>query len=183
MAPSRTTERRREHGPLEIYPQGDTDIIHTRLIDAPRNVVFAALTNEALFEQWFVPEGCVLESVGLEAKPGGYWSYVMRNPDGSISAMKGEILELDSPSLLVLHFPGDKQGGDAIAHSMHVKYVFSDEAGKTRFHETLSCATKEVRDATLDADFDPWLRHIYERLAALLPEFERHLNEDASTRS
>ena len=59
----------------------DREIVVTRLIDAPRELVFAAFTQREHVEQWWVPSGTTFHEYNVA--PGGLWRYTQPGPNGA----------------------------------------------------------------------------------------------------
>jgi uncharacterized protein YndB with AHSA1/START domain len=63
----------------------DTDpcsIIGSRLLHAPRELVFSAFTDPRHLAQWWGPNGFTTTTHSFEFRPGGVWRFVMHGPDG-----------------------------------------------------------------------------------------------------
>jgi uncharacterized protein YndB with AHSA1/START domain len=60
----------------------DREIVVTRLLDAPRDLVWAALTDPAHLVQWWGPEGFTNTFHEIDIRPGGVWRFIMHGPDG-----------------------------------------------------------------------------------------------------
>jgi uncharacterized protein YndB with AHSA1/START domain len=54
----------------------------TRMIEAPRDVVFDAWTSNEHLEQWWGPNGFTLTTDEIDVRPGGRWVFTMHGPDG-----------------------------------------------------------------------------------------------------
>lgn len=52
-------------------PDPDLDLTISRLIKAPRSVIWSAWTDPARFEQWWVPAPARCKVVDMDLKPGG----------------------------------------------------------------------------------------------------------------
>ena len=62
----------------------DTEVVITRVVNAPRRLVFQAWTTPAHLQQWLLgPEGWTMPICELDLRPGGAWRYVWRRADGS----------------------------------------------------------------------------------------------------
>jgi uncharacterized protein YndB with AHSA1/START domain len=61
----------------------------SRVFDAPRRLVFDALTKPELFKRWFGPQGWSLAVYETDLKVGGAWRSVLRGPDGREMEMRG----------------------------------------------------------------------------------------------
>lgn len=72
-----------------------------RLIEAPRELVFAAWTDTAGLARWFAPRGCTIEYRRLEIRPGGRFHSCIRSPEGHECWCVGDYLEVVPPERLV----------------------------------------------------------------------------------
>jgi uncharacterized protein YndB with AHSA1/START domain len=61
----------------------DREIVVTRLIDAPRELVFDAFTHPAHVSRWWGPHGFTTTTQSMDVRPGGAWTFVMHGPDGT----------------------------------------------------------------------------------------------------
>ncbi|MFD1824156.1 SRPBCC family protein [Mumia zhuanghuii] len=61
----------------------DREIVITRVIDAPRELVFEAFTEVRHLSQWWGPEGFTTTTRSFEFRVGGEWDFVMHGPDGT----------------------------------------------------------------------------------------------------
>jgi uncharacterized protein YndB with AHSA1/START domain len=60
----------------------DRMISITRMIEAPRDVVFDAFMSNEHLEQWWGPNGFTLTTDEIDVRPGGRWVFTMHGPDG-----------------------------------------------------------------------------------------------------
>ena len=56
-----------------------------RVFDAPRDHVFATMTDPELIPEWWGPNGVTTVVDQMDFRPGGSWRFVMRHSDGSES--------------------------------------------------------------------------------------------------
>src|SRR5215208_4756105 len=61
----------------------DREIVISRVIDAPRELVFEAFTEVRHLSQWWGPEGFTTTTRSFEFREGGAWDFVMHAPDGT----------------------------------------------------------------------------------------------------
>lgn len=61
----------------------DREIVISRLVEAPRDVVFEAFTEERHVSQWWGPTGFTTTTRAFEFREGGRWDYTMHAPDGT----------------------------------------------------------------------------------------------------
>lgn len=57
-------------------------IIGTRVLDAPRDLVFSCFTDPKHLSQWWGPDGFTTTTSAFDFRPGGVWRFVMHGPDG-----------------------------------------------------------------------------------------------------
>lgn len=58
-----------------------TQIVITRVVNAPRELVFEAWTSAAHLDRWFGPAGFKTETESFEFKVGGSWRFTMTHPE------------------------------------------------------------------------------------------------------
>lgn len=73
------------------------DLVWERTFDAPRDRVWAALTDPERIPHWWGPHGTVAKVVAMDVRPGGEWRYVSQAPDRDDVPFMGEYLEVDPP--------------------------------------------------------------------------------------
>ncbi len=61
----------------------DREIVISRVIDAPRELVFEAFTEVRHLSQWWGPDGFTTTTHAFEFRVGGVWEFVMHGPDGT----------------------------------------------------------------------------------------------------
>ena len=72
-------------GNLKLTTHGDREIVITRAFDAPRKLVFDALTKPKLVKRWLLgPDGWSMPVCEIDLKVGGKYRYVwQRDKDGT----------------------------------------------------------------------------------------------------
>jgi len=112
--------------PTTTSNTADREIVTTRLIDAPRELVFEAFTDPKHVGHWFGPEGFVTTTRSMDVRPGGKWIFVMRGPDGTDWPNVVTYQEVVPPSRLsYLH------GDDKEPDMFRTTVTFDDAGGKT----------------------------------------------------
>jgi uncharacterized protein YndB with AHSA1/START domain len=104
----------------------DREIVVTRLIDAPREIVFAAFTEREHIEQWWAPRGATTHE--MDVKPGGTWRYSQPARDGSLNPFKIKFIELDKPARLVYDYGTDAENAP---DPVRTTVTFEEQDGKT----------------------------------------------------
>ena len=80
----------------------DREFIHSRLIDAPREQVFAAFANGVRLARWWGPNGFTSTFDVFEFRPDGAWRFVMHRPDGTAYPNENRFTDIVAPERIVL---------------------------------------------------------------------------------
>lgn len=157
-------------GSFKVTTPSTQEICMTRLFDAPRQLVFDAMTQPEHVKQWWgnLGEGYSVPVCEIDLRPGGAWRFVNRHPQGE-AAFYGEYKEITPPSRLVFSeifepFP------DSVSI---VTAVFSEENGKTRLTATVRYPSEEVRDMVLSTGMADGASKSYDRLEDLVGRLQK----------
>lgn len=107
----------------------DREIIITRLINSPREVVWEAWTNPEHLIKWWGPKGFTNTFKEISVKPGGVWLFIMHGPDGTDYLNKVVYDEVIQPEKLV-YTHGD--GSDDHSNDFQSTVTFEEDNGKTK---------------------------------------------------
>jgi uncharacterized protein YndB with AHSA1/START domain len=154
----------------EVTTPSDQEIRLTRLFDAPRQLVFEAMTRPEHVKRWWgcLGDGYSVPVCEIDLRQGGAWRFVNRHPQGE-AAFHGEYLEITPPSRLVFteifeEFP------DTVSV---VTAEFTEERGKTRLTVTVRYPSLQVRDAVIASGMSRGAGISYDRLEDLVAELQR----------
>ena len=148
----------------------DREIVLTRLFDAPRPLVFDAMTKPEHVRRWWgiLDDEHSVPVCEIDLRPGGAWRFVGRGPQGDFPAFYGTYREIAPPERLVYTeffepYPGE---GSLITT------VFTEEHGKTRMTVTCLYSSKDVRDMVLGTGMSKGAGLSYDRLEDLVRELQ-----------
>jgi uncharacterized protein YndB with AHSA1/START domain len=154
---------------FNVSTPSDREIRLTRLFDAPRHLVFEAMTRPEHVRRWWgrLGEGYSVPVCEIDLRPGGAWRFVNRHPKGE-AVFYGVYREIVPPERLVFTeiyepFPD--------AESV-VTAVFSEEGGKTRFTATVVYPSVDVRDTVIKSGMAKGAGISYDRLEDLVAELK-----------
>jgi len=85
----------------------DREIVLVRVLDAPRDAVFAAWTDPDAFCQWFGPDGFTCTVREMDVHPGGRARFDMVAPDGTAYTNRFDYLEVVPSERLVMDHGSD----------------------------------------------------------------------------
>jgi uncharacterized protein YndB with AHSA1/START domain len=151
-------------GTLTVTTPSDREVMMTRVFDAPRELVFEALTNPELLKRWFGPHGWTLTTCEVDLRVGGAWRYVLHGPDDRSMGMGGVFREITPGHGTVHTEVFDDYPGESL-----VTITLTEQDGRTTLTGTVMCESKEVRDAVLASGMEHGAAETYDRLADLLP--------------
>jgi uncharacterized protein YndB with AHSA1/START domain len=157
-------------GTLKVTTPSDREIAMTRDFDAPRRLVFEALTTPALLKRWFSgPPGWTLAACDVDLRVGGAYRYVWRKDGGTEMGMGGVFLEILPPERIVAteRFDQSWYPGDAV-----VTQTLAEEGGKTTLTLIVRYESKEARDGVLKSGASQGVQYGYDRLAEFLRSLE-----------
>jgi uncharacterized protein YndB with AHSA1/START domain len=101
----------------------DCEIITSRLVDAPRELVWRMYTEAEHVAQWWGPNGFTNTIHAMDVRPGGAWRLTMHGPDGTDYLNESVYTEVVPPARLVF----DHRSG----HRFLMTITFEDREGKT----------------------------------------------------
>jgi len=78
---------------LVVTLPSDTEILQTRVFDAPPALVYKAFTDPTLIPKWWGPRGVTTEVDEMDVRVGGKWRFVQHGSDGDF-AFRGEYREI-----------------------------------------------------------------------------------------
>jgi uncharacterized protein YndB with AHSA1/START domain len=111
-------------GTHSAEPASDRDILSTRLLNAPRELVFKAWTDPAHLVHWWGPKGFTNTFHEFDPRPGGVWRFIMHGPDGTDYKNRSVFVEVVKPERIVF----DHESGPKFQATV----TFAEEGGKTR---------------------------------------------------
>ena len=145
----------------------ERELVVTRIIDAPRDIVFSAWADPKQAAQWWGPQGFATISCEMDVRPGGAYRACMRSPEGTRHCRRGIYREVVKPERLVFTFAWEDASGNP-GHETVVTVTFDDVGGRTGL--TLHQAMFETESAR-DAHHGGWsscLKRFAEYLATVL---------------
>jgi uncharacterized protein YndB with AHSA1/START domain len=156
------------------------EFVITRVLEAPRELVFRAWTDPGHMARWWGPRGftCTCE---IDPRPGGAYRLVMRSEDGIEYPISGVFREIVEPERLVMTMdptghPAEwhdlvnpNRGDDANpAGQLITTATFEDVGGKTRLTVRTRFESDAIRDAMLKMGMTEGWSQSLERLEELV---------------
>ena len=82
-------------------PDPRLDLVLERIVDVPRELVWAAWTTPEHLKKWFAPAPLTTVDCEIDLRPGGIFRALMRSPDGQEYPCRGCYLEIVENEKLV----------------------------------------------------------------------------------
>lgn len=117
----------------EIKAADDRELVITRLIDAPRELVYRCWTDAELLKKWFAPSPWTTPEAKLDVRAGGANRIVMRSPEGEDYPNLGVYLEVVPNEKLVFTDAFTDAWAPSDKPFMVVTITFEDVGAKTRY--------------------------------------------------
>ncbi len=145
----------------------DRELILTRLIDAPRALLFRCWTEPDLIKRWFVPAPWTIAHAEVDLRPGGRSLIVMRDPDGNEFPNPGIYLEVVKDEKLVFTDAYVSAWQPSEKPFMTGIVTFEDDGGKTRYTARALHWNEEDRKTHEEMGFHEGWGKCADQLAAL----------------
>jgi uncharacterized protein YndB with AHSA1/START domain len=165
----------RNTGMLQVATPSELEIAMTRVFDAPRHLVFQALTQPELIQQWMLgPPGWTMPVCEVDLRVGGAYRFLWRNVDGTEMGTRGIHREIVVPERIVCteRFDQAWYPGEALITNFLV-----ERDGKTTLTLTVRYQSQEARDMALKSGMEQGVGAGYDRMAALLAAMEPSAKE------
>jgi len=151
---------------LTVTTPSDTEVVLTRVFNAPRTLVFDAHTKPEHVKRWFGLRGSTVPVCDIDFRVGGAYRFVLREADGSEMPIRGIYREIVAPERLVyteIFEQFEEIGGVPL-----VNITLEERDGKTTLTSTTLYDSKEIRDAVIGSGMEEGAAETYDRLAELL---------------
>ncbi|MBS1565234.1 MAG: SRPBCC domain-containing protein [Bacteroidetes bacterium] len=121
------------------FRQEDNELIYTKLLDAPRELVWEVWTKAEHLKEWWGPEGFTLTHKSLKLAPGSKWQFIMHGM-GQDWDNQIEYTEVVKPSLLAYRHSNPANED----MSFTVRVIFETVNGKTLLTMRSIFKSKEI---------------------------------------
>jgi uncharacterized protein YndB with AHSA1/START domain len=147
-----------------VTTPADREIRIERVFDAPRDRVFAAITDPALIPEWWGPRSTTAVVEEMDVRTGGRWRFLVTDSDGQKTAFRGAYREVTSPERIVQTFEWEGMPGHVSVETA----TFEDLGDRTRVTTVSVFHTTEERDGMLASGMEGGMQETYQRLDELL---------------
>jgi uncharacterized protein YndB with AHSA1/START domain len=153
-------------GTFRVTTPTEREIAMTRVFDAPRRLVFDALTKPELVKRWLLgPPGWSMPVCEIDLRVGGAYRYVWRHTNGKEMGMGGVYREIVPQERLVCTELFDEAWypGESL-----ITTTLVEQGGRTTLTTTILYVSQDARDGVLKSGMESGVAESYDRLAELL---------------
>ena len=151
-------------------PADQPTIVISRMFDAPRELIWQAMTRPEHLRHWWGPHGSTNPEYEMDVRVGGKWRIVQRFPDGREFVFKGEYREIEPPEKIVQTFGMEGMfEGSEMVESMTLTAL----GDRTLLKVTSAAKSIEDRDGMLASGMSGGANATYERLATYLKQMPK----------
>ena len=155
---------------FKVTTPSDREIVMTRLFDAPRDLVFEAMTKPEHVRKWWgnLDDRYSMLVCDIDLRPGGAWRFVGKHPGGEV-AFRGVYREIAPPDRLVfteIYEPYPDVESVITA-------IFSEENGKTRLTSTCVYPSLDVRNMVINSGMEKGAAISYDRLEEVAQSLQK----------
>jgi uncharacterized protein YndB with AHSA1/START domain len=148
---------------VKVSTPSEREIRSERILNAPRERVWKALTDPALVAQWW-GRGNKLLVERMELQRGGHWRFVEHTPEGP-QGFEGRYREITPPERVVQTFEWDGMPGHVAVETMNLEDLGD---GRTKIVTVSLFHTVEDRDGMLQSGMEQGMEQSYVALEKLL---------------
>jgi uncharacterized protein YndB with AHSA1/START domain len=144
----------------------DDQILITREFDAPRHLVYKALTTPELVKRWFHANRGVVKSVEIDLRVGGMWRYVSEADSIGEIGFHGEYRELVPNERIVWteFYEGVPEGvAEEDATTVNTA-TLAETDGRTTLTVLIQAPSKMARDAIIESGMEAGMQDAYDLL-------------------
>jgi uncharacterized protein YndB with AHSA1/START domain len=142
----------------------DTQILITRVFDAPKHLVYRAFTEPELIKRWWSGERGEVTSVEVDLRVGGTWRYVMTANAGFEVAFHGTYREIVPSERLVSTELFEGAPGVTEDDATVNTTTFTEMDGRTALETLVECHTQQIRDMIIDSGMEGGMQEAMDRL-------------------
>ena len=139
----------------------DEQILITREFDAPRHLVYKAMTTPELVRRWWHAKRGEVTACEIDLRVGGKWRYAMVTPDGFEVAFHGEYVEIVPDERIVTRevYEGLPEGVTEEQGSTVNTATFADAGeGRTELTLLIQATSNVARDAIIESGMEDGLQ-------------------------
>lgn len=156
---------------LQVSTPTDTSIVLTRTFQAPRRLVWEAMTNPLRMRRWMLPPpGWTMSACECEARVGGALRLTWKSEEADpVMTLRGVFTEV-VPYERMVHTETMELGSGEVIGSLLETHEFAEQGGVTTMRITQLYDSKDARDGALSSGMEEGMEAGFRQLDALLAQ-------------
>jgi uncharacterized protein YndB with AHSA1/START domain len=147
---------------LKVETDVPNEVAMTRVFDAPRRLVMKAMMTPELIKQWLGGKRAEVPTAEFDARVGGRYKFVFKQPNGSGFQFSGVVQELSEDRVVYTQQFNDDPG------TALVTTTFAEAGGKTTMRVVVRFESQALRDMVLQTGMTEGAGETYDYLEALV---------------
>lgn len=154
---------------LQITTPTDTTIVLTRTFQAPRRLVWEAMTDPARMRRWMLPPpGWTLTVCEVEPRVEGALRLAWKSDDAHPAMTLDGVFTEFAPHERMVHTETMRLGSGEVVHALVEAHEFAETGGVTAMRISQTYESKDGRDGALASGMDQGMESCYQQLDALI---------------
>lgn len=147
-----------------------TDMVMSRIFDAPKETVFQAFTTSDELKEWWGPQGWNLPVSRMDFKDNGSWDYCMQSATGEMSCGKSVFHDIQAPDHYVYtdYFTDEEGRINPDLPEMRITMEFESVEGGTKVKSKTHFQSSEDLKKVMDMGAEQGIRETWDRLDMFL---------------
>lgn len=174
------------HRTAQVSLPSDTEVRVVRDFNAPRELVWRAHVEPALFQRWIGGyPGWSMPVCEMDVRVGGSYRWRWREDEsGSEFGFYGEYRVVDAPHIMVQneYYDPGSFGGAMPTSSTITRTTFTEQNGVTTLVTLITYGSRDERDAAISTGMTDGMETSYERLDRLVSESTAQTDTPPSAR-
>ena len=154
---------------LQVSTPTDTTIVLTRTFNAPRRLVWEAMTDPVKMRRWMLaPPGWTMAVCECEARVGGALRLAWKSEDADpVLTLQGVFTEV-VPHERMVHTETMVTGSGVPVGSLVETHEFAEKNGVTTMRITQTYESKDARDGAISSGMEQGMEAGYKQMDAML---------------
>jgi uncharacterized protein YndB with AHSA1/START domain len=161
---------------LTVTTPSDLEIVMTRSFNAPRRLVWEAMTKPELIRRWlYAPEGWQMSKCEMDVRVNGNFKWAWNDAQGTwLMTITGTHREVSPPHRIV-HTETMRMGGDDAPPlgELVATVELTEQDERTTLRMTLVFNSKEERDGALQSGMEHGVSAGYDALDGILASMRK----------
>ena len=150
-------------GTAKLTLPADDQLLIEREFDAPKHLVYKALTTPELVKRWWNAKRGTVTVAEIDLRVGGKWRYVIEADSGPEVGFHGVYKEL-VPNERIVSTEAYEGAPDPDANASLNTVTLTEADGATTMTVLVQCPSKEIRDVIIDSGMEVGMQKAYDYL-------------------